>query len=297
MFINSNTIKLPIYKPLITTSIKSAKNLILMTNNNSKPILHPFPGIEIGIPLNIFHFVFTRLLYNANIMNLRTIFFQFTTAYFSYGYDRLIDSYEINNITSINYNNTNYDKYNLHSFIQNNEFFIINTIIIAFFYDIDVLISNEKTYPFVAVLLSTFFYKDFKLKYSLLKPIYIALLWTVSSIIIPCILYENNYNIFLHPEIYLPCFLTLFASSNLIDIKDIDEDLNNSIYTIPIKFGVKNAIIISYISIAISSLLIFTNENYNNNLIINDIYLLQNLGLFFLPSSFNISNTYNITYK
>ena len=63
-----------------------------------------------------------------------------------------------------------------------------------------------------------------------------------------------------------------------------------------IKFGIKNAIIISYISIIISSLLIFTNENYHNNLIINDIYLLQNLGLFFLPLSFNISNSTNITY-
>lgn len=297
MFINYNTFKPPLYKPLITTTLRTTSNLVLMnTNNNSKPILHPFPGLEIGVPLNIFQFVFTRLFYNTNIMNLRTILFQFTTAYFSYGFDRLVDSYEINNVTNINYNNTNYDKYNLYKFIQNNELFIINTIIIAFFYDIDVLLSNEKTYPFIVLLLSTFFYKDFKLNYSLLKPIYIGILWTVSSIIIPCVLYENNYNIVLHPEIYLPCFLTLFASSNLIDIKDIEEDFENSIFTIPIKFGIKNAIIISYISIIISSLLIFTNENYHNNLIINDIYLFQNLGLFFLPLSFNISNSRNITY-
>lgn len=289
MFINYNTIKPRLYKPLI--------NYVSMNiNNNSKPISNPFPGIEIGIPLNIFQFVFTRLLYNTNIMNIRTILFQFTTAYFSYGFDRLVDSREINNITNFNYNNTNSDKYNLYKFIQNNEAFIINTIFIAFFYDIDVLLSNEKTYPFILLLLSTFFYKDFKLNYSLLKPIYIGILWTVSSIIIPCVLYENNYNIVLHPEIYLPCFLTLFASSNLIDIKDIEEDFNNSIFTIPIKFGIKNSIIISYISIIISSLLIFTNENYNNNLIINDIYLLQNLGLFFLPLSFNVSNSSNITY-
>lgn len=292
-----NTLKPFLYKPLIRRTLRTTSNFVLMnTNNKSKPILHPFPGLEIGIPLNIFQFVFTRLFYNTNIMNLRTILFQFTTAYFSYGFDRLVDSYEINNVTNINYNNTNYDKYNLYKFIQNNQPFIINTIIIAFFYDIDVLLSNEKTYPFIALLLSTFFYKDFKLNYSLLKPIYIGILWTVSSIIIPCVLYENNYNIVLHPEIYLPCFLTLFASSNLIDIKDIEEDFNNSIFTIPVKFGIKNTIIISYISIIISSLLIFTNENYNNNLIINDIYLLQNLGLFFLPLSFNISNSRNITY-
>ena len=169
-------------------------------------------------------------------------------------------------------------------------FFITNTIILAFFYDIDVLLSNEKTYPFIVILLSTFFYKDFKVNYGLLKPIYIGILWTISPIIIPCILYENNYNIFSHPEIYLPCFLTLFASSNLIDIKDIEEDKNNFIYTIPVKFGIKNSIIISYISIIFSSYLIFVNENYNNNLIINDIYLLQNIGLFFLPFSFNLTN-------
>lgn len=285
-FINYNSVKKVIKLPIIKSKI-----LILMNENKSSaPITHPFPGIEIGIPLNIFQYVFTRLFYNTNIINLRTFLFQFATAYFSYGFDRLIDSYELNE----NFNNTliqtNNKKYNLYKFIQNNEFFIIHTIILAFFYDIDILLSNEKTYPFIAILLSTFFYKDFKLRYSLLKPVYIGILWTISSIIIPSVLYENNYNIISHPEIYLPCFLTLFASSNLIDIKDIEEDYNNSIFTIPIKFGIKNAILISYASIILSSYLIFNNENYHNNFIVNDIYLLQNLGLFLLPFSFNNTN-------
>ena len=108
MIIYYNTLKPFLYKPLIRRTLRTTSNFVLMnTNNKSKPILHPFPGLEIGIPLNIFQFVFTRLFYNTNIMNLRTILFQFTTAYFSYGFDRLVDSYEINNVTNINYNNTN----------------------------------------------------------------------------------------------------------------------------------------------------------------------------------------------
>ena len=59
MFINYNTFKQPLYKPLISTTLRTTSNLVLMnTNNNSKPILHPFPGLEIGVPLNIFQFVF-----------------------------------------------------------------------------------------------------------------------------------------------------------------------------------------------------------------------------------------------
>ena len=38
-----------------------------------------------------------------------------------------------------------------------------------------------------------------------------------------------NYNIFYSPQDYLPCSLTLFAASNIIDNKDIDEDCKNQI--------------------------------------------------------------------
>lgn len=300
MIFNYNFHQHTLRRPLLSDNIRNNYPIIMGNSTDTNKITHPFPGIEIGIPLNIFQYVFTRLLYDKNIINLRTFIFQFATAYFTYGFDRLIDSYELKNITqnSSFINNSSQlilsdKKYELYKFIQNNEFFITNTIILAFFYDIDVLLSNEKTYPFIVILISTFFYKDFKIRYGILKPIYIGILWTISSIIIPCILYENNYKIFSHPEIYLPCFLTLFASSNLIDIKDIDEDKNNLIYTIPVKFGIKNSIIISYISILLSSYLIFNNENYNNNLIVNDIYLLQNIGLFFLPLSFNLTNISN----
>ena len=64
MFINYNTFKPILCKPLISSTLRTTNNFVLMnSNNNSKPILHPFPGLEIGIPLNIFQFVFTRLFY------------------------------------------------------------------------------------------------------------------------------------------------------------------------------------------------------------------------------------------
>ena len=69
MFINYNTFKLVLYKPIISSTMRTSSNLVLMnTNNNSKPILHPFPGLEIGIPLNIFQFMFKMFwkIYNSN---------------------------------------------------------------------------------------------------------------------------------------------------------------------------------------------------------------------------------------
>ena len=50
-----------------------------------------------------------------------------------------------------------------------------------------------------------------------------------------------NYEIFNYPLDYLPCFLTLFATSNYADIKDIQEDKMNNITTIPVAIGEKNS--------------------------------------------------------
>ena len=49
-------------------------------------------------------------------------------------------------------------------------------------------------------------------------------MWTLSAVILPCVLYENDFSILKYPLDYLPCFLNILASSNLADVKDIEED-------------------------------------------------------------------------
>ena len=58
----------------------------------------------------------------------------------------------------------------------------------------------------------------------------------VSTIILPCVIYENNFNIDDY-QVYLPAFFSLVSSSNLADIKDIEEDKINNVNTIPVLYG------------------------------------------------------------
>ena len=104
-------------------------------------------------------------------------------------------------------------------------------------------------------------------------------MWTIATVIMPCVIYDNNYSIIQYPIDYLPCFLTLFATSNFADNRDIDEDRELQVYTIPVKYGIKKSNILSIFALLVSSYLLIENPNYDNRFIINTIIELQNIVL------------------
>ena len=114
-------------------------------------------------------------------------------------------------------------------------------------------------------------------------------MWCLASLVLPCVLYEHSYDILNYPLDYIPCILTLFATSNLADNKDIDEDNSNGIMTIPVKYGITRSNIISFIALVISSLSLIENPHFENRIWINSVVELQNfavMGLLY-NSTFN----------
>ena len=101
-------------------------------------------------------------------------------------------------------------------------------------------------------------------------------MWTFSTLILPCVLIDNNYSILNSPLDYIPEILILFATSNLADIDDYEEDKYNNINTIPVKYGKKNALGVTLLSLSIASLLFGLNPNYTQRPVINSIFELQN---------------------
>lgn len=264
-------------------------NLLFMTQNNlnkniTNQIYNPIIGSNLGIPLNILQYIFTLNYYNENIINLEFILLQISIGIFTYGTDRLFDAYNYNisikdNINLVNkYSN---DKINYYNYLLTNFNTNILIIFLSYLYILGLLIQNKETYPLLILLTSTLYYKDFKKNFGQFKAIYIGLFWTIGSVILPCILHDHNYNILSHPYNYLPCFLTMFGSSNLLDIKDINEDKYENINTLPVIFGSKNSIFISYTSILFSIILFSYTDNFYNNIFVSSIYELQNIGLFF----------------
>ena len=112
-------------------------------------------------------------------------------------------------------------------------------------------------------------------------------MWTTAAIILPCVMYEHNYNILYSPADYLPCTLTLFAASNIVDNKDIVEDRENGIQTIPVVVGEETSNMISMVALIYSSLLLGINPHYLDQPIFNSLLEIQNGAISFLPFALN----------
>ena len=143
--------------------------------------------------------------------------------------------------------------------------------------------------PFIPLFYLNGEYKSFKPALGEYKAIYIGIMWCLASLVLPCVLYEHSYDILNYPLDYIPCILTLFATSNLADNRDIDEDTSNGIMTIPVKYGITRSNIISFIALVISSLSLIENPHFENRIWINSIVELQNfavMGLLY-NSTFN----------
>jgi len=114
--------------------------------------------------------------------------------------------------------------------------------------------------PFVILLETTKYYLEFKQKYGILKPFYVSFMWTIATLILPSVIYDGNYSILQYPVDVVMPFLLLFSLTNLLDVKDIDEDKVNNIETLPVKYGKSFVYGISVLSILLfTELLIMKN--------------------------------------
>ncbi len=248
-----------INKPILSTNhysyLLNHNNFINMNNNlpENNKLYNPIIGAELGIPLNILQFIFTTNYYNENIIfdNKELILLQFAIGIFTYGTDRLFDALEYNKKNIINNLESSYkiEKISYYTNILNNYNISITSIISSYIFILYTLIPNEDTYIFLFLLTSTLVYKQIKTNFGLIKSSYIAIFWTVGTIILPCVYYDNTYEILNHPINYLPATLIMFGSSNFLDISDIEEDKKENINTLPVIYGKENIEAISNISI------------------------------------------------
>ena len=273
--------------PLIYNNHNHYQNQIVMLQENTNTTLYnPILGSNLGIPLNLFQLIYTTTHYNLNIITLDFILMQFAIGIFTYGYDRFLDALQYNSLKDVEF--IDKKKRDYYDFLLKNPYFNIIIIYLSYFYLFLLMIDHVETYPIFILLTSTVFYKNLKQNFGEFKAIYIGLFWTIGTVILPCVLHDHNYNILNDYSIWGSSFLTMFASSNLLDIKDREEDEEEKIMTIPVVFGEKSAICLSHLSLLFAIILFSQNQNYYENIWLSSIYQLQNFGSFFL--NFNMTN-------
>tara|TARA_Y100001970_G_C14250411_1_gene871431 strand:- start:381 stop:1073 length:693 start_codon:yes stop_codon:yes gene_type:complete len=222
---------------------------------SNSTIYNPIIGSNLGIPLNILQYIFTTTYYNENIITSDLIILQFAIGIFTYGTDRLLDALDYMK----NKQEINSDKLIYYEFLIKNVNYNIFIIIVSYIYIFDTLKFNEETYPLLLLLTSTLFYRNFKENFGQFKALYIGSFWTLGSVILPCVLYDNNYDILNYPTIYIPSALLMFGSSNMLDIKDIDEDKEANIKTLPVLLGREKSELLSNSCIALGLVIYLTN--------------------------------------
>ena len=271
------SLQLTFKKPLFISTQPSSSKLHMTFKN-------PFPGSDIGIPLTIFQNTYTTLHYGTNIVDFKLIALQFLLGYYAYGTDRYNDAIEYH-LTP--YNTT---KKELYEDIYTNQILVYKSLMFSYLSILTILLYDEHfiyNIPFVFILQSLNTYKKMKPKLGCFKPLYIAIMWTLCSVIIPCVLHDHDYTIFYYPQDYLPCTFTLFAASNIIDNKDIEEDAKNKISTIPVLLGKDTSNYISMLALITSSILLGTNSHYLDNIPANSYLELQNAAISYLPFVIN----------
>jgi len=264
--------------PCISRSVVSLKRQPI------RSMMNPLPGLDIGIPLTLFQNTYTSLHYGENIVTSRDILLQFLIGYYVYGNDRYNDALDFSK------NPYSTPKKDLYEYIFLNQIMMKKTLELSYILSLFLLYYDDHFWlniPFVALLEITKYYKDIKPQLGIFKPAFISILWTACAIWMPCILHDHNYDILSYPMDYLPCTLTLFSASNIIDNKDILEDAKNNITTIPVIYGETNSIRISMVGLILSSLLLGLNPHYLDFPVVNSLLELQNGAISFLPFVLN----------
>jgi len=252
------------FKPRI-----NIKNLKKNTITNTQAIVKSLtPGLGTSIPIILFEEIFTNLHYNENILNFELIELSIFLSFLFYNYDRFLDSLE----------KTNKNEKDI--LIEKNKNYIIFILAYCFLEINKILYQNEINYIFSIPLSTCFIYKDLKFFLGIYKPVFIAFMWTGACIFIPSILHDNSFAIIQDYLCYIPCLLTMFSTSNIADIKDIEEDTLANINTIPVKYGIDKTKLISLLSLFFSSILFLNHPNFNNNNNLDLFFEFQNLIIF-----------------
>lgn len=252
--------------------------------------VNPVTGIDMGIPLNIIQNIFTTLHYGYDITTFKTVLLQVLIGYYTYGGDRYRDAmeYEMKPFeTSKKDLYEFYIKYkDVYKFSYEATFFII---MLTLLYEENMIYNI----PFIFLLYTSEYYKEIKKINPYIKPLYISVMWTLSTVVLPCVLHDHNYSILNYPLDYVPCALTMFSSSVILDIRDIEEDKINNIPTIPVTFGFEKTQQIIITLFLVSSILFGMNKNYITNPIENSFFEILNLGL--STYVFDLANPMNET--
>lgn len=275
--------------------ITKSKALI---SNNILPVLS---GCEMIIPIEILSKTSIENYYNVNFMDVvfNNVDFQlivllsFLLSYVTYKGDRLLDAEEF-----VNSKNEISKEINKEEFIINNKEkyynkLIKNKQIVQFslfsgYVAIIILIVHLQIKELFPLFISTFCYKYIKMgkdNNELLnipiKPIYIALLWTYLSCILPMqFIDETNFNYIENYNYYLPVFLNIFATTNLADIKDYQEDLYNNINTLPTTIGLEESKYIIVLAALFSNYFFIDINIFEFNLQ-NAFFIISNIGSLF----------------
>lgn len=278
MFISTN-IPLKLYsKPVLSSSFSmSLSGNLTHTNLLQENV---FKGFELGIPLNIFTNIYTNLHYGYDITTIDMVALQFLIGYFTYGRDRYNDALDFKQQPFPT------DKTDLYELIYQNKELYQACFFLTFMEICHIITTNqqlETVGPLILLLFSTMWYKQLKTYLGVFKSTYIALMWTISVCILPCVLHDHDYSIFNYPIDYIPCALTLFSSSNLADIKDIEEDKINQINTLPVVLGANKTQWISTLAICLSGYLITINQHFMDRPIINSLVEVQNIAIALSP--------------
>lgn len=266
-------------------------SMSLKTNKTPSRIMvprmvNPLVGIDMGIPLNIIQNVFTNLHYGYDITTFKAILLQFLIGYYTYGKDRYRDA--------LVYETNKYDtpKKELFEYLIKYKDLYKLSYDASFIFIVFILLMDENminNIPFIALLLSTDYYNEIKKLGPLIKPTYIAVMWTFSAAVLPAIMHDHNYSILNYPIDYLPCAMTMFSSSTILDIKDIEEDKINGVRTIPSVYGLEKSQMLTIFLLGLSSLLVGLNPNYLENPLPNSVY--EFINLFLASYVFMQSNT------
>lgn len=246
--------------------------------------------LSIGIPLNIFSNVYTNLHYGFDITTTKSIFLQFLLGYYAYGYDRIKDANEYTNSTDTSIYPEN--KIKLYKRILDKKLLYditVNSALLGSIYLLSIDNYDITHLPFLLLLYLSSNYKEYKPLLSIYKPLYIAAMWTLTTIILPCVLYENNYDILIYPQDYLSCLLFIFSASNFADINDIKEDKKLGVKTLPVLYGKQLTSYVSFAAVAIAAILLIENPNFENRFWINSIIEAQHLGLMYVIYNNTIS--------
>ena len=254
------------------------KKLIFIYNNmkyNIKPILS---GIEIGVPVHLLTFISNNInKYPINTANFNNqILLNYLLTFACYKLDRYSDYQEYNINFKNNNNNLNYDesKIKLYNSFSNNEKLIRLTLFVTYLSLFIIIIDTKQTY-YLPLFLTTFNYKLLKKNLPYFKSLYLSTIWSLTCTILPFIKY-SDFNELITYNCFIPVFLNIFATTNIADFKDIDEDKSNNVKTLPIIIGKKKSIKLIILTSLLSILFFISLDNFNNN-IFNDIFIASNI--------------------